>query len=649
MQASAAARVRMVSARAARQRDAGPELPDRPQHPRRDRAARRALARRRRARDRRRPGRAVGAARRARGAIVHVVEVDLRAPRTGSARRLAPFAERSALHFGDALQLDLGRCDRRRRRSWPTCPTGSRRPSSCGRSTSCRASRSWVVMVQREVGERLRRRARDVGLRRPVGAGPARMRGPRPAGGRAHRVPAGAERRLRAGRPAPDRAGGATPAVGALVHAAFAHRRKALAGSLALAAGLPAARPRARPRRAGRDGASRATQRAERLSPEEFRELARRLRAMTCARARPGQGQPLPVRSATTREDGRHELVTLIESVSVADELELTSVGSALADDEVVCAGVEGPNLVSPRRSRALRDRGWDAPPVRIEIVKRIPVAAGMGGGSADAAAALRLAPRRWRRSARGASRCLAAALGCRRAQPARARAWCSAPVPARSSRPALPLAPHGARDPAVPRRSPGDARRLPRGRPPRPAARRRRAAASVRARCARRCARAAAGRAARQRPAAGGAVAVPADRGRARGGAACRRRPRARVRLGADGGRAVLGGGRRVTGRARPAQRCPTRIPRRRVPRSRSASGHAQCRELREPRLRVEPATHQTPFGHNLRSATMSNQSITYLVGGLPAASSASSPSRRSSSSRRSPPIGARSSASPS
>jgi 4-diphosphocytidyl-2-C-methyl-D-erythritol kinase len=42
----------------------------------------------------------------------------------------------------------------------------------------------------------------------------------------------------------------------------------------------------------------------------------------------------------------------------------------------------------------ALRGRGWNAKPLRIEIVKRIPVAAGMGGGSADAGALLRIAPR---------------------------------------------------------------------------------------------------------------------------------------------------------------------------------------------------------------------------------------------------------------
>ena len=93
------------------------------------------------------------------------------------------------------------------------------------------------------------------------------------------------------------------------------------------------------------------------------------------------------------RDDGRHELVTLLQSLSLADELTLATVEGSdePASDEVHCPGVEGPNLVSAAL-RGLRERGWDAPPVRIEIVKQIPVAAGMGGGSADAAAALRLA-----------------------------------------------------------------------------------------------------------------------------------------------------------------------------------------------------------------------------------------------------------------
>jgi 4-diphosphocytidyl-2-C-methyl-D-erythritol kinase len=88
------------------------------------------------------------------------------------------------------------------------------------------------------------------------------------------------------------------------------------------------------------------------------------------------------------REDGRHELVTLFESLSLADELTLET---DVDVDSVSCPGVPGPNLVSAAID-ALRARGWDAPAVSIEILKRIPVAAGMGGGSADAAATLRLA-----------------------------------------------------------------------------------------------------------------------------------------------------------------------------------------------------------------------------------------------------------------
>lgn len=91
------------------------------------------------------------------------------------------------------------------------------------------------------------------------------------------------------------------------------------------------------------------------------------------------------------RIDGRHELVTVLESVSLCDELSLTVLGGDAGGDEVVCPGVEGRNLVAAALER-LRSRGWDGPRVRIEIVKRIPVAGGMAGGSSDAATALRLA-----------------------------------------------------------------------------------------------------------------------------------------------------------------------------------------------------------------------------------------------------------------
>jgi 4-diphosphocytidyl-2-C-methyl-D-erythritol kinase len=91
------------------------------------------------------------------------------------------------------------------------------------------------------------------------------------------------------------------------------------------------------------------------------------------------------------RGDLRHELVTVYESVSLMDTLTLTLAPGGAGHDEVICPGVEGPNLVAVALE-VLRSIGWLAPPVRIEIVKRIPVAAGMAGGSADAAAALRLA-----------------------------------------------------------------------------------------------------------------------------------------------------------------------------------------------------------------------------------------------------------------
>jgi 4-diphosphocytidyl-2-C-methyl-D-erythritol kinase len=92
------------------------------------------------------------------------------------------------------------------------------------------------------------------------------------------------------------------------------------------------------------------------------------------------------------RADGRHELVSVMEPLALHDT---DTLGPARdGADEVVCPGVEGPNLAGTALARFREATGWDGEPVRLEIEKRIPVAAGMAGGSADAAAALRLAQR---------------------------------------------------------------------------------------------------------------------------------------------------------------------------------------------------------------------------------------------------------------
>lgn len=92
-----------------------------------------------------------------------------------------------------------------------------------------------------------------------------------------------------------------------------------------------------------------------------------------------------------TRPDGRHDIVTLMDSLDLCDDVSLEVAPPGLRADEVVCPGVTGTNLAATALA-AFRERtGWDGPPVRVRIAKRIPVAGGMAGGSADAAAALRL------------------------------------------------------------------------------------------------------------------------------------------------------------------------------------------------------------------------------------------------------------------
>jgi 4-diphosphocytidyl-2-C-methyl-D-erythritol kinase len=87
------------------------------------------------------------------------------------------------------------------------------------------------------------------------------------------------------------------------------------------------------------------------------------------------------------RQDGLHEIRSLFEPLELADELRVIESDH----DEVVCEGIDAPDLTA-KALAALREHGWNGPPLRIEVTKRVPVAAGLGGGSADAAAVLRLA-----------------------------------------------------------------------------------------------------------------------------------------------------------------------------------------------------------------------------------------------------------------
>ena len=101
----------------------------------------------------------------------------------------------------------------------------------------------------------------------------------------------------------------------------------------------------------------------------------------------------LCLRLGPVRADGLHQLCSLFVSLALADRIVVSEAEGS--NDEVVCPGVAGPNLVAAALA-ALRARAWEAPPVRVEVEKRIPVAAGLGGGSADAAAVLgHLAPGR--------------------------------------------------------------------------------------------------------------------------------------------------------------------------------------------------------------------------------------------------------------
>jgi 4-diphosphocytidyl-2-C-methyl-D-erythritol kinase len=90
------------------------------------------------------------------------------------------------------------------------------------------------------------------------------------------------------------------------------------------------------------------------------------------------------------RDDGLHPICSLFASIDLADEV--TAEPLERGEDVVECEGVPGHNLAARALGEFRSRAGRELPPLRLTIHKRIPVAAGLGGGSADAAAALRIA-----------------------------------------------------------------------------------------------------------------------------------------------------------------------------------------------------------------------------------------------------------------
>jgi len=104
----------------------------------------------------------------------------------------------------------------------------------------------------------------------------------------------------------------------------------------------------------------------------------------------------LILRIGKRRSDGYHELQSLAVGVAVHDRISL--VRRVEPGIHVRCAepALMTQKNLAVRACVELARRCGVAPALEIELVKRIPIAGGMGGGSSDAAAALRLANRLW-------------------------------------------------------------------------------------------------------------------------------------------------------------------------------------------------------------------------------------------------------------
>jgi 4-diphosphocytidyl-2-C-methyl-D-erythritol kinase len=99
------------------------------------------------------------------------------------------------------------------------------------------------------------------------------------------------------------------------------------------------------------------------------------------------------------RPDRFHDIWSIMQTISLSDTLRVASIkgGGADAEDQITVTGPEARSIVGDSNDnvvlqtvRALRDEGHEIPPLQIDLDKQIPVGAGLGGGSSDAAAILK-------------------------------------------------------------------------------------------------------------------------------------------------------------------------------------------------------------------------------------------------------------------
>ena len=209
-------------------------------------------------------------------AHVHVVEIDTRlrealTDATGGHPNIT-------VHWVDAMQMDLGSLEPAPTKVVANLPYGIAAGALLRTIEELPSVETWVGMVQREVGERLAGSpgggtygtpsvlAQLVCEVRVLRAVPRTVFFPSP---NVDSVLVGMRRRQGPG-------SSPSPALRALVSGSFAHRRKTLAGSLGLSGGAPG-RSREQIRQALALIGHPPDVRAERLEPEDFRALARKL------------------------------------------------------------------------------------------------------------------------------------------------------------------------------------------------------------------------------------------------------------------------------------------------------------------------------------------------------------------------------------